>query len=188
MTYFPMINFTQLPAGDLCDYIVSKHHSYARLSLAVIQEQFSKLRQESEKNTEELTRVYSKFVALKEILDKHFKKEETVLFPFIKKMDFIKKGEAQGCFPLGVKVDNPLKITSREHENILGYFNEIRVITRNYSAPALDSMHLKICFSELLELEQDLFKHFFLEEHVLHPKLIELGNFIQQLETESHSK
>lgn len=174
-----------MPAGELCDYIVSKHHGYARLSLSIIQEQFSKLIQDSEKNAEEVKLVYTKFLALKEILIKHLKKEETILFPFIRKMDSIKQGKSHGCFPLGVKVDNPLKITSREHESIIGFFNEIRVLTRNYSAPSVDSLRLKVCFAELLELEQDLYKHFFLEENILHPKLIELGNLIQQLETES---
>lgn len=180
MASYPLLIFDELQADELCDYIQKKHHSFARHSTEMIHQYFVQMLHEATSETSFVNEMHSHFLNLQNHLEQHLKKEETVLFPFIRKMIHLKNGEGQGCFPLGAKVENPLRIMSHEHEKMIHDLEKINIACSTFLASHQHSITAKLCYVELMDLEEDLRKHFSLEEEILHPKLIELGKLIQE--------
>jgi len=104
----------------------------------------------------------------------HMKKEEQILFPYIKKMVNILNGKvASSLSPFGT-VNNPIKMMEEEHENAGDIFKTISSLTNGYTPPPEACNTFKALYSKLEEFEQDLHQHIHLENNILHPKAIKL--------------
>lgn len=151
-------------------FIVHTHHTYVRTNLPIIKKY-------SEKSAKEQGSYYKEFIELNTLIIQfsdelmaHLNKEETIVFPFIKKLYKAKKeGKHINHLYLN-KVNNAIGIMEENHIQADVIFNKIADLTNKYKAPkdASDSFKL-LCF-KLQEFQDNLHHHVHLENNILFPK------------------
>jgi regulator of cell morphogenesis and NO signaling len=107
-------------------------------------------------------------------LASHMKKEELILFPYIKKLVRTKKEGGYYTPPPFTTVNNPIQMMEAEHETAGDVFKEIARLSNNYSPPQEACNTFRALYAKLDEFEQDLHQHIHLENNILHPKAIQL--------------
>jgi regulator of cell morphogenesis and NO signaling len=160
----------QWPVARLVDHIVAAHHDYVRVALPRIAGYLAKLAQVHGARHPELAQVAAEFEVMGRDLLQHMRKEEHVLFPYIRDLE----GPARpGPSPFGT-VENPIRMMEREHEEAGAQLREIRRLTSDYTAPADGCTTYRVCFEELAHFERDLHRHVHLENNILFPKAVQL--------------
>jgi regulator of cell morphogenesis and NO signaling len=113
----------------------------------------------------------------------HMKKEELILFPYIRKMlKKSKDGSSVVDTPHFRTVRNPIKMMMGEHENEGERFEKIALLTGNYNPPAEACNTYRVTYALLDEFESDLHKHIHLENNILFPKSIDHEEKVRQLQ------
>ena len=107
-------------------------------------------------------------------LASHMKKEELILFPFIKKLVIAKKEGTKVETPNFSTVDNPIKMMEEEHDKAGDIFKRISELTNTYKTPEGACNTFKALYSKLEEFEDDLHQHVHLENNILFPKAKQL--------------
>ncbi|MCQ0110081.1 iron-sulfur cluster repair di-iron protein [Zhouia amylolytica] len=168
------IDYRSWPLDLLIDYIEKKHHRYVEQNIPVLLQYLDKLRRVHGERHPELFDVYELFSGSAGDLAQHMKKEELVLFPFVKKMVKAQlTGEAIEAPHFGT-VGNPIEMMKHEHDNEGVRFREIAKITDNYTPPADACNTYKVAFKMLDEFEKDLHLHIHLENNILFPAATKL--------------
>ncbi len=167
------IDYNSWPLDLLVDYIEKKHHRYIEDKTPDIKQYVAKLCKEHGNNHSELFEINEQFNQSAGELAMHMKREELILFPYIRKMvTAIQKNEKIDSPPFG-SVENPIQAMIYEH-NIEGErFKKISQITNNYTVPNDGCNTYRVTFSLLKEFEEDLHLHIHLENNILFPKAIE---------------
>lgn len=163
------IDFNSLPLDLLVDYIEKTHHRYVEDKTTVLVQFLDKLCKVHGASHPELFRINELFTECAGDLSQHMKKEELMLFPFIKRM--VKTKESGGILsqPSFGTVNNPIAMMMQEHDNEGERFREIASLTNNYTAPSDGCTTYKVTFAMLKEFEEDLHKHIHLENNILFP-------------------
>ena len=170
------IDFKSWPTDLLIDYIEKTHHRYVEEKSIVLLAFLDKLCKVHGERHPELFSINELFKGSAGELAQHMKKEEFILFPFVKKMESaIRNGGAIEQPPFGT-VENPIAMMREEHENEGERFVKIAELSNNYIPPADACNTYKVTFAMLQEFEQDLHKHIHLENNILFPKAIEMYN------------
>jgi regulator of cell morphogenesis and NO signaling len=107
-------------------------------------------------------------------LGAHMKKEELILFPFIRKMVAAKRSGEVLVQPHFGTVENPVAMMKDEHEAEGDRFEKISELTNGYQFPVDACGTYQVTFRMLEDFENDLHKHIHLENNILFPKAIEL--------------
>jgi regulator of cell morphogenesis and NO signaling len=169
------IQFDEMTLTQLIEYILLTHHAYVNRELPQI---FGYLQKVSSKHGErhpELIKIFQLFAAVKEELENHMKKEETVLFPRIKEMEKHLLKEEAGQINLNITyLQSPITIMEQEHDHAGTLMNEIRLLTDNYTPPSDACTTYKLSFASLQAFELDLHQHIHLENNILFPKAIKV--------------
>ncbi|TBW27988.1 iron-sulfur cluster repair di-iron protein [Gramella sp. KN1008] len=168
------MDFSKLPLDDLIDHIVSKHHTYVEANIPLLLQYSQKVARVHGGNNPELIKVEQLFQRVAGELAGHLKKEEMILFPFIKKMVQAEKDGTELNVPHFNTVENPIKMMEDEHEFAGDTFKEIARITDNYTPPAHACNTYRALFDKLAEFEEDLHQHIHLENNILHPGALKL--------------
>lgn len=166
------IDFNSWPLDLLVDYIEKTHHRYVEEKTGIILQFLNKLCSVHGANHPELFKINELFTAGAAELSQHMKKEELMLFPFIKRMVSTKESNGVLSQPSFGTVSNPIAMMMQEHDNEGDRFREIANLTNNYTAPADGCTTYKVAFAMLDEFEQDLHKHIHLENNILFPKAV----------------
>jgi len=168
------IDFKSWPLDLLADYIEKTHHRYVEEKTQVLLPFLDKLCSVHGSNHPELFKINELFKGCATELAKHMKKEELILFPFIKKMvqASIDKETIQKA-PFG-SVENPIAMMMEEHDTEGERFRKIASLSNNYTPPEDACNTYRVTFAMLNEFEQDLHKHIHLESNILFPKAIAL--------------
>ena len=104
----------------------------------------------------------------------HMKKEELILFPFIKKMVKAQIDKGAILAPQFGTVENPIAMMMQEHDNEGERFRQIAELTNNYNPPADACNTYRVTFAMLDEFEKDLHLHIHLENNILFPEAAKL--------------
>lgn len=168
------IDFNSWPLDLLADYIEKTHHRYVEEKTNVLLPFLDKLCKVHGANHPELFKINELFIGCAGELSQHMKKEELVLFPFVKRM--VKTKESDGILsqPSFGTVSNPIAMMMHEHDNEGERFREIAALTDNYTPPADACTTYRVTFAMLKEFEADLHKHIHLENNILFPKAAKL--------------
>jgi regulator of cell morphogenesis and NO signaling len=170
----PMINFKSWSADLLADYIEKQHHTYVQKTIQAIMPFLHKLTKVHGNAHPELHEVEKLFQECAGELTMHMKKEEMVLFPFIRKMASAKKTKMQLLnIPFGT-VENPIRMMMHEHEHEGERLRKIAELTNHYAIPKDACNTYSVTLSLLKEFEEDLHMHIHLENNILFPKALEL--------------
>lgn len=167
-------DYNILPLDELIDHIVEKHHKYVEANIPLLLQYTNKVARVHGGNSPELIEVDQLFQKVAGELAGHLKKEEMILFPFIKKMIKAQKEGAGLNVPHFNTVENPINMMEVEHEEAGDVFKEIARLTNNYNPPAHACNTYRALFDKLDEFEQDLHEHIHLENNILHPKALKL--------------
>lgn len=171
------VDFNSWPLDELIDFIEKKHHVYVEKKTNTILPFLEKLCNVHGSNRPELIEINQLFKESGEELASHMKKEELILFPFIKEMISATKSHGAVVKPFFGTVKNPIAAMMNEHENEGERFRTISALTNNYTPPEDACTTYKITYAMLQEFEQDLHKHIHLESNILFPKAKALEKF-----------
>jgi regulator of cell morphogenesis and NO signaling len=171
-----VVDFKSWPLDLLADYIEKQHHSYVEKSIPPLNQFLDKLCKVHGSNHPELFEIRDEFLASSQELTAHMKKEELVLFPYIRKMVHSKSNNEQFSSPAFGTVQNPINMMMQEHEVEGERFRKIAELTDNYNPPADACTTYRVAFSLLKEFESDLHLHIHLENNILFPKSMEMEN------------
>ena len=163
------IDFKIWPLDLLADYIEKTHHRYVEEKTQVILPFLDKLCKVHGANHPELFEINELFIGCAGELAQHMKKEELMLFPFIKKMAKASLTEEPIAKPQFGTVKNPIAMMMEEHEAEGDRFVKIAALTNNYTPPADGCSTFRVTYAMLADFEQDLHKHIHLENNILFP-------------------
>jgi regulator of cell morphogenesis and NO signaling len=164
------IDFKSWPLDLLADYIEKTHHRYVEEKIPVLLQFLDKLCKVHGANHPELFEINELFIGCAAELTQHMKKEELILFPFIKKMVATRSNNEALQQPHFGTVDNPIAMMMHEHDAEGERFRKIETLTNNYTPPADACNTYRVTFNMLADFEQDLHKHIHLENNILFPK------------------
>jgi len=168
------IDYKSWPLDLLAEYIEKKHHRYVEEKIPVLRQFLDKLCKVHGQNHPELLEITALFIGSSKDLAAHMKKEELILFPFIKRMVKAKLEGSQLQSPQFGTVENPIAMMKDEHENEGDRFRQIAALTNNYTPPSDACNTYKVTFAMLDEFEKDLHLHIHLENNILFPEAIKL--------------
>ena len=172
------IDFQSWPLDLLADYIEKKHHRYVEEKSMEIKPYLDKICRVHGERHPELLEIKEHFNATAGELAMHMKKEELILFPFIKKMVKAKQENSILDKPNFGTVENPIQMMMDEHTTEGDRFRKIEEISNNYTAPDDACNTYRVTFALLKEFEQDLHLHIHLENNILFPRAIELEKIL----------
>jgi len=162
--------------AELTTHIVEKHHSFTREELERLEALLAKVCGVHGLNHPELFYIQDQFGKLRRDLEPHMLKEESVLFPYIIRMEeAIVGNQALPKPPFGT-VRNPVRVMMAEHEAAGYILGRIREASSHYTVPADGCISYKTLYSALAELEVDLHQHIHLENNILFPRAVEQEN------------
>jgi regulator of cell morphogenesis and NO signaling len=163
-----------LSPSELCDYIVKRHHGYLNESIPLIRQRMRKIADAHGHQHPELTEVESQFRISSENLLVHMKKEELLLFPFIKNLVRARKRGYK--IPLQMKeLRKQVEMLMEEHHLEGERFARISEITAIYTVPRGACNTYAVTYHSLKEFEKDLHRHVHLENNLLFPKFLKIA-------------
>lgn len=164
-------NWAQAPIAELIDHIVDTHHAFLNEELPRLEGILERVvKNHSALHGDSVIPLQAEFLALKEELEMHLRKEETILFPYIKQaQESITTGVPlpHSCFG---SVENPIRMMEVEHDNAGGALRRMRAITEDYKLPDDACNGYRALFHGLTALESDLHMHIHKENNVLFPR------------------
>ncbi len=172
-------DYAAWPSDLLIDYIEKRHHRYIEEKAPVIMQFLDKLCKVHGGRHPELFQINELFTESAGELAAHMKKEELILFPFIKKMEQAKRQGIPLSRPHFGTVENPVAMMKEEHTVEGERFEEISALTDGYNPPADACSTYRVAFAMLGEFEQDLHTHIHLENNILFPRAIAMERELQ---------
>nr|WP_315140218.1 iron-sulfur cluster repair di-iron protein [uncultured Flavobacterium sp.] len=163
------IDFKSWPLDLLADYIEKTHHRYVEEKTNVILPFLAKLCKVHGASHPELFEINQLFIGCADELAQHMKKEELILFPFIKRMVKATLTDELIEQPHFGTVANPIAMMMNEHDAEGERFRKIALLTNDYTPPADACNTYRVTFAMLAEFEEDLHKHIHLENNILFP-------------------
>jgi len=164
------LDFNNMELDALVEYIINTHHSFVREKLPFITELGKRVVNAHGANHPEVLEIAQLFAGVKVEFEGHLIKEEMILFPQIKKLVEVKRGEAEYIRPSFGSIAHPIRVMKAEHENAGSAFDSIKKLSNNYNPPADACNTFKVYYAELENFENDLHKHVHLENNILFPK------------------
>lgn len=158
----------------LTDYIEQNHHSYVEKQAAALKPLLQKLVKVHGVQHPELLEIEQLFLNTAGELTTHMKKEELLLFPFIRKMEQAKESGNKLATARFGSVENPVAMMQEEHDTEGERFRTISTLSNNYEPPTDGCTTYKATLAMLKEFETDLHLHIHLENNILFPKAMAL--------------
>ncbi|WPP51961.1 iron-sulfur cluster repair di-iron protein [Catalinimonas niigatensis] len=158
------------PLDQLADHIQSEHHKYTEQAIEQIKPLLDKICNVHGGHHPELYEVQKEFMKSAGELTTHMKKEEFILFPYIKKL--VTQGQVSS--PLFKTVQNPISMMMEEHNTEGERFRKISSLTGKYRPPADACNTYILTYALLKKLEEDLHLHIHLENNILFPRSLAL--------------
>lgn len=164
----------QKSVSELIDYILEKHHVFTKAEITRLSALMEKVCRKHGARHDELFTLQKSFTALCDELTPHMRKEETVLFPFIKHLEMSEANNLSLPHPPFKTVKNPVRMMMIEHDAAGDILRKMREITKDYVLPENACPSFQALYFGLEELEKDLHRHIHLENNVLFPDAVKL--------------
>jgi regulator of cell morphogenesis and NO signaling len=166
-------DFNSMSLTDLADYIEQVHHKYVFENLQSIQEFSDKVAKVHGAHNPETIEINKLYTETAQELAAHMRKEELILFPYIKKLERALFNDESIEAPFGT-VRNPIAMMEHEHDSAGNNFKKIAQLSNNYTPPEYACNTYRVLYAKLKEFEEDLHKHVHLENNILFPKAVKL--------------
>jgi len=169
---FAGIDFKSWPLDLLADYIEKTHHRYVEDKSPELISYLDKICEVHGENHIELYEIKELIQQTVGNLSQHMKKEELVLFPYIRKMEKAKRTGELLQKPSFASIQNPINQMESEHSAEGDRFRSIETLSNNYTPPEDACNTYRVTFAMLKEFQDDLHLHIHLENNILFPKSI----------------
>lgn len=166
--------FSEMELSDLIDHILEKHHVYTKNEMQHLTPLMAKVASRHGESNQYLFELKDLFQSVCNDLDPHMMKEEMVLFPYIKQLDYSYSNNLTPSFPPFGSVQNPIAMMNVEHEEVGELLSKMRSLTNDYTLPDGACPSFTALYSRLGEFEHDLHEHIHLENNLLFPRAVEL--------------
>jgi regulator of cell morphogenesis and NO signaling len=163
-----------LTPEKLIDHIIEKHHVFTNDAVERLTPLMEKVARKHGSRHPELLEIEKVFRPLAEELTLHMKKEEKMLFPYIKVLAAVQSTNLPVAEPHFKTVKNPVRMMMFEHDTAGFSLKKIREFSNDYALPADACPSFTALYFGLEELEKDLHRHIHLENNVLFPQALEL--------------
>jgi regulator of cell morphogenesis and NO signaling len=164
----------------LIDFIVNTHHKYVEENISLLKQYAAKVAKVHGHHYAELLEIEQLIYAVSDELTVHMKKEELILFPFVKKLVRAHRDEVLLEMPHFGTVDNPIKMMEEEHDDAGAAFKRISELTNKYKTPEAACNTFKALYAKLEEFEDDLHQHVHIENNILFPKAKHLERMVKK--------
>ena len=158
----------------LTDYIIQTHHTYVNQAITPVLTLAQKVVEVHGTKHTELVIIQSLFQQISNEMLLHMKKEELVLFPYIKKLMLAESNGTSVDKPSFGSVRIPISVVETEHETAGIIQKRLSQLSNNYTPPEDACNTFRVLYDKLKEFEYDLNRHVHLENDILHPKAIAL--------------
>ncbi|MBL8176526.1 MAG: hemerythrin domain-containing protein [Bryobacterales bacterium] len=152
---------------DLMRHIVRCHHAYLRHAMPALHQQLQRL-QALYGTLGPDPALGPVFAGMWDELDLHMDKEETLLFPYLDRLEAA--AAVSLPHPFAGARTGALELMEDEHESATASMREIRLLTNHYSVPELSCPTYSAFMNGLRQLESDLHLHIHLENNILFPR------------------
>lgn len=164
-------NWNEAPLGELVDHILRTHHDYLKSELPRLSALLAKVTEAHRaKHGDMLLRLGEVFEPLRQELEAHLMKEETMLFPLVRGLETARATGRPAPPAHCGSVNNPIRVMMFEHDAAGEALALLRQITDGYRVPDGACNTFRALFYELAELEADLHRHIHLENNILFPR------------------
>jgi len=163
-----------LSQAELITHIVDKHHAFTREELVRLEALLARVSSVHRENHPELFQIQDQFGKLRGELEPHMLKEESVLFPYIVRMEEAAVANQTLPPPPFRTVQNPVRVMMAEHDAAGYILGRMREASSDYAVPSDGCISYKTLYSALAALEVDLHQHIHLENNILFPRAVEL--------------
>src|SRR5690554_398093 len=157
------------PLDLLADYIQKTHHRFTDLILVQIKSAVNEYLETHHPKNENLLIFQEQLNLLSKELGGHMKKEELILFPYIRKMIATRGAMEEPRFK---SVENPIDMMIHEHDTAFQLLKNIRSVLNDYTIEDINSVEMNDILSKMKSLDTDLGLHLHLENNILFPKVI----------------
>jgi regulator of cell morphogenesis and NO signaling len=165
-----------LTLGELCNYIVKRHHIYVREKIPLLKKNLAIICQVHGEQHPELLEIKELFIGFARDFAIHNQEEEIILFPFIFWVEATKNDTSPLPRSPFRSISKPIVMMIEEHRNADQRFNKISELCNNYHIPEDASTTYKLTLNQLRDFGNDLQIHIQLENNILFPRTIELIN------------
>lgn len=167
-------DFESWPLDELSDYIVKTFHRNAEEQIQVLRPYLEKICQVHGDHHPELFQIRDIFMEVSGDIAKHQKKEELMLFPFIKKI-VNANGNKDAIKGLPSKaIEDRVAMLTDEHDSQGEAFKKIAELSHDFMIPEDACMAYKVSLQGLKDFQENLHKHIHLENNILFPKAMKL--------------
>ena len=163
-------DWNQRPLAELIAFIVDTHHAFTRSTIARISRMLPKVVAKHGAQHPHLQSVAATFGELAMEMEPHMRREEMVLFPFIRELGSSPEGPVTP--PFGT-VRNPVRMMMREHDRAEELLASLYATTNGFQPPADACIAQKTVYAALAALRIDLLRHMSLENDLLFPRAME---------------
>lgn len=160
---------SELGPSELIDHIVEVHHKYVEQRSSEILPFLDKVVKVHGDKSPELIKIQELFYDSVRALAQHMKKEELILFPFIKRMVMASSGDHPNPLIDHSSVEQPILMMEHEHSTEGERFREIAELSNDYTPPEWACNTYRVTYALLSEFENDLHLHIHLENNILFP-------------------
>lgn len=167
-------DYNSWPIDKLAQHIEDVHHRYVTEKIPMITQLLQKIVSVHGAQHPELAETEKIFQISAGEFSMHMKKEELILFPFVKKMMVAKRNAEPYPAPHFGTVENPVRMMMHEHDEEGERFRQIAQLNNNYTPPADACNTYATTLALLKEFEDDLHLHIHLENNILFPKSLKL--------------
>lgn len=162
--------------AHLVDHIEQVHHRYVEQRVPVLRAYLDKLCQVHGERHPELFEVRDEFNRCASAMAVHMRKEELLLFPFIKELGRVQEKGGVLPTPIFRTVVNPVQMMMEDHDGEGERFRRIKQLSWGYADPADGCATYSAAMHMLEEFEADLHRHIHLENNILFPRAVALEN------------
>jgi regulator of cell morphogenesis and NO signaling len=162
------------PLDKLADHVETVHHRYVEERGPIIKQNLAKLCKVHGDRHPELFTVKEEFDTCLGAMAMHMKKEELLLFPFVRRLAMSERTGEPVKQPRFGSVENPVKAMMEDHSDEGARFRRMREVSNNFALPADGCSTYATTLSMLREFEEDLHLHIHLENNIMFPRAIEL--------------
>lgn len=158
-------DWTNAPLPALIDHIVDTHHAYLRRELPRLQGLLEKVARVHGTDAPWVVSVKDVFGRLKPNMEAHIRKEEEIVFPFIRRR------LTDASVPAPDELDgDPITLMEEEHDETGAALKRMRDLSDGFTAPDFGCDHFRAAMEGLEALEADTHRHVHKENSILFPR------------------
>lgn len=160
--------------SQLVDYLEDKHHTFTKTELGQLLPLMEKVARVHGERHPELLELQGVFQTLCDDLLPHLRKEEMILFPYVREMEFKLGKGYSATLPNFGSVQHPVQVMMTEHDTDGELLVKMRELSKDYKIPEDACSSFTALYTRMKALEKDLHQHIHLENNLVFPKAVEL--------------